>query len=587
MDREPTELTIDEINAELAAIDAERDRLVKRLAELSDCSKTSPSILSTVAPEPATKPTVADKLAAFRRLFRGRDDVYAVRWTDAKTGKSSYMPACRFKYDDINPQTGKPRRELLPFTDDVLINHLRGSDPSGRRKDKEFVAGIYPMLEDETCWLLAADFDKQTWAQDAIAYAKTCRSYGIDAAVERSRSGNGAHVWIFFAEQIPAALARRPGTFCLTKTMETHPEIGLDSYDRFFPNQDTMSSGGFGNLIALPLQRSARRNGNSVFVDDKLEPYPDQMAFLASVKAAERSQAEAIVEEAQRHGDIVGVRMVTTADEFDDKPWTLPPSQRRPKLSIIGKLPAKIEVVLANQVFVPKADVPPQLLNELIRIAAFQNPEFYKAQAMRFSTFDKPRIVACAENFVKHIALPRGCLDDVTDLLKSLASKAHYVLGLSATPVRRDGHHPIIFMQCGPVRFQIDPRIQAAIRTFDHRVCVRTTSFAVSCDEMPPIQTLYGLLASDADRNALIVPDVADALAAGRSPLVLTERTDHAEALTEVIRAHCPAVFVLRGGMAAKQRRTVGSLPQQSACFTKNVNTTKDSGVNRVKIKFD
>lgn len=236
---------MDEINARLAALDAERDRLLKRLAQLSHSGTTSSSIPNSVAPEAADKLTVTAKLAVFRR----RDDVYAVRWTDAKTGKSGYMPACRIKYDDIDLDTGKPRRQLLPFTDEVIVKHLRGNDPDDRRRNKDYIAGIYPMLEDETRWLLAADFDKQTWSQDALAFATTCRSHGIDAAVERSHSGNGAHVWIFFAEPIPASVARRLGTFFLTETMEKHLAIGLDSYDRFFPNQDTILSGGFGNRL--------------------------------------------------------------------------------------------------------------------------------------------------------------------------------------------------------------------------------------------------------------------------------------------------------------------------------------------------
>jgi hypothetical protein len=136
--------------------------------------------------------------------------------------------------------------------------------------------GIYPMLQDETCFLLAVDFDKEGWQEDAKAFWETCRHLDIPAAVERSRSGNGAHIWIFFEQAIPTSLARKLGSHILTETMERRPDIGLNSYDRFFPNQDTLPKGGFGNLIALPLQRQPRASGNSVFLDENFVPYSDQ-----------------------------------------------------------------------------------------------------------------------------------------------------------------------------------------------------------------------------------------------------------------------------------------------------------------------
>ena len=221
------------------------------------------------------------KIALFRSLFRGREDVYPRRFESRKSGKSGYQPACGNEW--TVGLCHKPRikcadcqhRKFLPVTDDVIRWHLSGQDPSGH----DFVIGVYPMLLDETCFFLAADLDKAGWQQDAAAVLETCRRLNVPAFLERSRSGNGGHVWLFFEEAVPAALARRLGSFLLTETMEFRPDIGLDSYDRFFPNQDTLPQGGFGNLIALPLQKRPRNLGNSVFLDEQGLPFPDQWVF--------------------------------------------------------------------------------------------------------------------------------------------------------------------------------------------------------------------------------------------------------------------------------------------------------------------
>jgi superfamily II DNA or RNA helicase len=546
---------------------------------------------------------------------------------------------------------------------------------------------------------------------------ETCRNFKISAGLERSRSGNGGHVWIFFSESIPAVLARKLGTYLLTKTMERRPEIGLDSYDRFFPNQDTMPQGGFGNLIALPLQKKPRQHGNSLFVDDNLLPYPDQLAFLSSLSPMSRDNVGYIVETGQREGHVLGVRMVVTDDE-EETPWAIPPS-RTPKLPFSSsQLPKEVSIILGNQIYIEKAGLPPALVNRLIRIAAFQNPEFYKAQAMRLPTFGKPRIIACAEDFSKHLGLPRGCYDEVYSLFSEIdikvnvidervdgtvidiafngtlraeqqkainallphelgvlaattafgktviaakliaerkvntlilvhrqqlmdqwierlttflsidrkqigqtgggkhkptgfidvaliqslcrkgvvddmvanyghlvvdechhisavsfeqvarACKARYVTGLSATTIRKDGHHPIIFMQCGPIRYFVDAKQQAVARPFEHQVILRETAFTFSVlnDEKPAIQDIYAAIVKDENRNQLLLNDVMLAVANGRSPVVLTERTEHLEWIAENLRSKVQHVIVLRGGMSAKQRREVmahlASIPQ-------------------------
>jgi hypothetical protein len=234
------------------------------------------------------------KIALFRSLFRGRDDIYPRRFESRKTGKSGYAPACANEW--VRGICEKPRikcaecpnRRFLPVTDDVIRWHLSGHDADGQ----PFVAGVYPLLRDETCFFLAVDFDKAGWQEDATAFLETCRRLNLPTAIERSRSGRGAHVWFFFEEAIPAALARRLGSHVITETMEARPDIGLDSYDRLFPNQDTMPQGGFGSLIALPLQKGPRKHDNSVFLDDDFVPRTDQWAFLASMRRMGRAQVE-------------------------------------------------------------------------------------------------------------------------------------------------------------------------------------------------------------------------------------------------------------------------------------------------------
>jgi Uncharacterized protein conserved in bacteria len=270
------------------------------------------------------------KIQLFRSLFRGREDVYPRRFESRKTNKAGYAPACANEW--VRGVCEKPRikcadcpnRRFLRVADGVIRWHLSGRDDLGR----EFVMGVYPMLLDETCWFLAADFDRESWQADAGAFMDTCRRLDIPAALEKSRSGNGAHVWFFFEEPISAVLARKLGSFILTETMENRPELGLDSYDRLFPNQDTLPKGGFGNLIALPLQKHSRSRGNTLFLDEQFRPYPDQWAFLALLQKTSRARVEALVREAESKGRITGVRLVIPDDD-EDAPWTMLPSHRR------------------------------------------------------------------------------------------------------------------------------------------------------------------------------------------------------------------------------------------------------------------
>ena len=664
---------------------------------------------------PVHQHSAADaKIRLFRSLFRGRDDVYPRRFESRKTGKSGYAPACGNEW--VRGICEKPRikcadslhQRFLPMTDEVIRWHLSGSDPAGQ----PFVAGVYPMLQDETCFFLAVDFDKEGWREDAGAFLETCRAISVPAALERSRSGEGGHVWFFFEEPITAAAARRLGSFVLTETMERRPDLGFGSYDRFFPNQDTLPHGGFGNLIALPLQRQPRDLGNSVFLDDQMVPYEDQWSFLSSVQPVSRTTVDDLVRDAERRGRVVGVRL-PQMDEDDPEPWTAPPSRLRKEPPIAGDLPDTLELVVGNEIYIAKAGLPPGLRNRLLRQAAFQNPEFYKAQTMRLPTYDKPRIIACAEDYPQHVGLPRGCMEDAQQLLSDLnitpvvrderchglplevtfqgtlrpeqkaaadsllghdigvlaattafgktvvaawliaergvntlvlvhrrqlldqwverlssflnidsrvigrigggrrkptgrldvaviqslvrkgvvddcigeyghvivdechhlsahsfeqvvrRAKARFVTGLSATVTRKDGHHPIIFMQCGPVRHRVNAKAEAMRRPFSHSVLVRPTAFQSAMPSPPDkrveFYSLYGELVGDESRNRRICEDVIEAVENGRSPLVLTERNEHLDSLANQLEGRVGHLIVLRGGMGKKQRETVAA----------------------------
>ena len=664
-----------------------------------------PPQASNSAPE-ARRPGIAtaeQRIALFRSLFRGREDIYAIRWEN-NDGRSGYMPKADRDWksylsakDEDRKKVDRLTRTYRPLTDDVIHGHLVG----------EQTVGIYPLLQDETCWLLAVDFDKKAWQEDTVAFLAACSELTVPAALERSRSGKGGHVWIFFERAIPASTARKLGCVILTRTMESRHQLGLDSYDRLFPNQDTMPKGGFGNLIALPLQKLPRANNHSVFVDAEFRPYPDQWEFLASVKRMSADAVEAVVLEAQKRGDLLGVRINSTEDE-DVVPWALPPSKARAEREILGPFPAQVQVVRSNLVYVEKNALPSAMLNRLLRLAAFQNPEFYKAQAMRLPTFNKPRVIACGEDLANYIALPRGCIAEVVQLFeahrikpvirderfaghpidvkfsgqlrpeqldaaaaiieyddgilcaptafgktalaawviaqrkvsslvlvhrqqlldqwqarlamflnlpaKSIGQigggksdpsgcvdvaiiqsshdkagvkdfvaeygqvivdechhlsaftfeqvmkqvKAKYVLGLTATPERKDGHHPIIYMQCGPIRYKLSARSMTASSPFEHEVIPRLTEFCVPPEQADTtIQELYAGLVDDTARNELIVGDLLRAVQDGCSPLLLTARTEHLRYFETALNGKVENVFVLKGGMGKKQRRSI------------------------------
>jgi superfamily II DNA or RNA helicase len=384
------------IEERLAEIEQEKQSLLKRKQQLLALDRVS----IRVAPAVKAPATTQEKVALFGSLFRGREDVHAVRWENQQ-GRHGYALACDNEWRQgichkPKVKCGECRNQAFQSLDhQAIYEHL-----SGQR-----TVGLYPLLPDESTWFLALDFDKSDWQHVVLAFCSACEEWDIPCSVERSRSGDGAHIWLFFEQSTPAAMARKLGFALLDKAMEQHAGLSFDSYDRLFPNQDILPDGGFGNLIALPLQRGPRQSGNSVFIDENFEPYPDQWAYLSAVKKLGLHQIERCI-----------ARLADSVNDDNDelKPWEkgLP----LPKNAISG-CPETLEITLANRIYVPTESLPNALLARLKRLASFSNPVFFKTQALRFSTHGIPRFISLSQIEQGYLSLPRGCLDDVLALL--------------------------------------------------------------------------------------------------------------------------------------------------------------------------
>ena len=357
--------------------------------------------------------SLQEKVDLFRSLFKGREDVFARRWYSKTSGKAGYQPVCQNEWTPMcDKRTFKcadcPNRHFSPLTDNDIYRHLEGKDADGRD-----VIGLYVLNEDNTCHLLCTDFDDKNcehgYKNDVLAFIDVCRSWNIPCSVERSRSGNGAHVWIFFDNPVLAVKARRLGNAILTEAMSRNGKISFKSYDRFFPNQDTMPEGGLGNLVALPLQGNARKHGNSVFVDENFEPYPDQWEFLLNVGKLSEQLLEDIL---KKTANIQPLGELSKTSE--SKPWETP----MPKEIGRSDFSSEVIIIRSNMLYIPLNQLSSKVLNHLKRIASFRNPEFYSKQALRLSTYQTPRIISCADIDDEYLALPRGCEDAVIALLR-------------------------------------------------------------------------------------------------------------------------------------------------------------------------
>ena len=660
--------------------------------------------------------SLEEKVDVFRNLFKGREDVFARRWYSRTSGKSGYQPVCRNEWDRQLCDKKKykcaecPNRLFKPLVYEDIYRHLEGKDPDGQD-----VIGAYAILADNNCNFLCADFDDKScehgYEKDVLAYVGVCKDWDIPCSIERSRSGNGAHVWIFFEQSLPASKARRLGNTILTEAMERYGRMTFKSYDRFFPNQDRLPEGGFGNLVALPLQGKARKEGNSVFVDENFMVYENQWYFLLEIERISEMAVDAIL---AKHETASELGELSTTSE--SKPWETPSPQKIAH----NDFPTNPILIRSNMLYIPLQGFSAKAVNHLKRIASFKNPEFYARQGMRLSTYNIPRIIFCADMEEDYIALPRGCEDAVITLLESnkvayrmedktnqgenidvefkgelreeqkaaiasltvynngilnattafgktvtaigliaerkvntlilvhtkalldqwksrleeflqidftednlpkkrgrkrvfspfgtLDSKgnslhgkvdialmqscleddgvkpfvrnygmlvvdechhvsavnferilkyanASYVYGLTATAIRKDGHQPIIFMQCGPIRYSADAKVQMTSQTFTRLLVPRFTAYRELTDDKSTYARMIQKMVKDENRNNLIIDDVRKTLTEGRSPIVLTSLTAHVKTLANALTPHCKNVVTLIGSESAKEKR--------------------------------
>ena len=659
--------------------------------------------------------TLQEKVALFQSLFQGREDVFARRWYSSTTQKSGYQPVCTREWNREFCDKRKykcadcPNRQFAPLAYNDFFNHLAGKDAWGRD-----VIGLYPIRKDNTCSFLCTDFDDKScehgYKNDVLAFVNVCKTWNVPCYIERSRSGNGAHVWIFFETPVTAFKARKLGNAILTEAMSCDAHLSFKSYDRFFPNQDTLPEGGLGNLVALPLQGMARRKGNSVFVDEDFNAYADQWEMLSQIHKLSEVELDLLL---QLHAVPTLGELSKTCEE---KPWETPHMDAAQS----EDYPKQIVLTRANMLYVPLASLSAKCVNIFKRIAAFRNPEFYEKQGMRLSTYNIPRIISCSEMTDDYLALPRGCEDAVCGILtqhgvkvvisdktnhghninvtfreslreeqqnameafsghnigtlsattafgktvfaigmlarrkvntlilvhnKALLEQwkerletflkideiveepaakrgrkknssvigclyagkntlhgiidialiqsclndgeakpfvkdygmvivdechhvssvsfeqvlrqvtATYVYGLTATPIRKDGHQPIIFMQCGKIRFTSDAKCQMENQGFKRLLVPRFTSFRTITQDSNSYVRITQELSEDKVRNEFIIEDVKAAIQNGRTPLVLTTRTIHVKVLVQMLIPFADHVIQLVGANSAKEKR--------------------------------
>jgi superfamily II DNA or RNA helicase len=670
-----------DLRGELEALRSENERLRGLLGLDDRCGEGhtqawTPTLLTERGERPAVGDSspLADKVALMWSLFGARRDVYARRWENASSGKAGWSPATKDRWSK-----GRPPRSYLGLSDEVFESHLAGEE----------TIGIYPLLRGDTCALLACDFDKGTWALDALAYLDACHRNGVPAVLERSRSGDGAHVWVFFDAAVAAASARAMGAALLRQAMTARAELHLSSYDRFFPSQDFMPRAGFGNLIALPLHGGCAAAGTTVFLDPTtMRPWPDQWAFLSSVACMGSDAVESLAQTLRPVDSGPALSLAELAEADGPSP------------------PPVVRARIGAELSIERVGLPPAVIAGLKHLGSIANPEFYEKQRMRFSTWDTPRFISAYREDLEWLHLPRGLTDRVEALFASLAStldvvddrpeptatnfefrgalrpqqvsavaelvdhdlgvlvappgagktvmacaviahhrtptlvvvdrkelveqwrtrlqdhlgidacdvgqigggrnkptgiidvamiqslarrddptlfddyglivvdECHHLpavsfttcmraartrrwLGLTATPYRRDKLEALIGFQCGPTRHEITPAALEGTELVHRELIVHHTSSDMAGDDDAHIQDVFRLISDDEARTAQICGDVHDACASGRTSLVLTQRTEHIDAIVAGLASLGDEALVLKGGLTKRARQHV------------------------------
>lgn len=685
-----------EIERELKTLSQRRKTLIGELRSLDKADKNP--TYGSCSSLPFS--TAEERVKLFLNLFRCRSDVYPRYWESNRSGKKGYSPVCENEWVDGICKKPKIKcgncnyQSFTPFTKETALSHLQGKE----------TIGTYALTSNSQCIFLAADFDKKSWHEDILVFKNTANTMGIDVGIERSRSGNGGHAWIFFEEEVPAFKARQVGTLILSLALVEHPLLSLSSFDRLFPNQDYIPSGGFGNLISLPLQRKVRNNGNSLFIDDNFNPIIDQWGFFANIRRLSEFELDSILAQYLPKYD-------NLKSEYDE-----PEVEKAEAIIDVAlkkvlneEFDGDVEIILKDQLYFNIKKIPKKLMTALKRIATFANPDFFKMQRMRFSTWNIPRYISCCELQGKYLILPRGLLDkcievfyetgvqvsiidqrpkpkklivkfmgnlrkdqkkaikeigkndfgvlvappgvgktvmgcyiiskrkvptlilvhrkplmdqwisrisefldidskevgsyggsrkkpkgkiDVAMLqtlsklenfddllsqygqviidechhipafsfegvLKKIPSK--YFLGLTATPVRKDGLQAILYMQCGPIRYEME---EFGAKDLIKKVYVRETSFQVQgvSVERLAIHEVWEKLIADEGRNNLIVEDLVTSLNNGRWPLIVTDRKEHLATLLKLIELKSMGKyrgFVLTGSLQKSERKFI------------------------------
>ncbi|OFZ51946.1 MAG: hypothetical protein A2381_01425 [Bdellovibrionales bacterium RIFOXYB1_FULL_37_110] len=698
---------ISNLEKHLLEIESEKQSILNRLKELramATQSKTPRPLLGHPTFQHIPE-SPEDKIALFLKLFRCQQSVYPKLWENSKKGIKGYSPACKNEW--AKGICNKPKikctdcsnKDFFPLNEVAVDAHLRG----------QTTIGTYAINEDDSCTFLACDFDKKTWKIDIEYYRREAESLGIQAAIERSRSGNGAHAWIFFSDPVPARIARTLGTLILAKCSETNHNISLESYDRFFPNQDFLPKGGFGNLIALPLQQTPRKNGNSIFIDSEGKPYPNQWEYLSQVRCFSPYEVRTLVQEYLPTKTQLKIQDNDASEIADNKILVIDKKEVSLKNIISG---INIKIIHGAQLEVCLEGLPSKLITKIQRTASFPNPQFYQLQRMRMPTYPHQRFIFSGELHHDKLILPRGVLDKVTDILSNAGAKilirderlnkkglklefkgqltevqtaavsvfkrfdngilsappgtgktvigcaliaqrrvptlilvhrqplvsqwkeriiqflgvdkkdigildgnkkkrtgkidlamlqsltrseelesivgdysqiiidechhipatsfesvmkqfpARFVIGLTATPYRKDKLEKILFQQCGPIRHEIKSADNGAL---SKKVILKETGFILP--EVLSIKPAYHIMAhhlvNDLKRNEIITNDVISTLRENRFPLLISDRKDHLEQLSNLIvsKANTESIkislFKINGGLSHKTRNKI------------------------------